>query len=98
MELGKGLVVDSRGDTEGLGQYVPDLFGKSPNIDWRVNNKNRPDCLIGYANKPLEPGTKLSAQKGKSYWCSRAQWLTLTDKQKAACRATYAILDTDIYD
>ena len=99
MDLGKGLIVDSRGNTDGIGQYVIDLFNKSlTNIDWRVNNKNKPDCLIGYANKPIEPGTRLVCLKGKEFWCARGQWETLAPKQKAACRAMYDISDSDIYD
>ena len=68
MELITGLVVDAKGVTEGIGQFVPDLFDKSlSNIEWRVNNTNRPDCLIGYANRPLEAGSKLVAMRGKKF-------------------------------
>ncbi len=82
MQLVPGLVVDSTGDTIGIGQYVSDSF----NTDWRVNNKNRPDCLIGYANRMLEPSTKLYALKGKHFWCARQQWMTLAKEQKNACK------------
>jgi len=99
MELMKGLVVDSRGDTNGIGQYVPDCFNrKMANIDWRVNNKNRPDCLIGYANRALEPGTKLYGLKGKLFWSARGQLQTLTPKMQVVCRAFYKIKDEDIID
>ena len=40
----------------GGGHQIPDMFNNQLHcIDFKVNNKIRPDCLIGYATKDLPP-------------------------------------------
>ena len=83
----------------GGGHFIPDPFNKKlVNIEWRVNNKQRPDCLIGYANKDLAAGTLLYAERGKECWCNRGQLESLGPRSKAACRKYYGIQDCDIID
>ena len=83
----------------GGGHQIPDMFNDQLHcIDFKVNNKSRPDCLIGYATKDLPPGSLLYSARGKKWWSSRQQLESLGPKAKATCRKYYGIADIDIVD
>jgi hypothetical protein len=71
---------------------------KLNNIEFKVNNNKKPDCLIGYPTKDLPAGAVLYSAKGKDWWCSRQQIMTLEPKARATCKKYYGITDNDIVD
>ena len=94
-----GIILDSTGDTMGGGHLMPDPFNDKLNcIEYRVNNKQRPDCLIGYATKDLPAGALLYSARGKDWWSNRGQLQSLGPKAKVTCRKYYDIKEIDIVD